>query len=51
MSELTRQVEGYMRALKLKGMLPVYKELSERATRGKLQYEEYLALLLEANRH
>jgi DNA replication protein len=47
MSELTRQVEGYMRALKLKGMLPVYRELSERATRGKLQYEEYLALLLE----
>jgi DNA replication protein DnaC len=41
-----------MRALNLKGMLPVYRELSERATKGNLQYEEYLALLLgeELNR-
>jgi len=46
-SELTKQIEEHMRALKLKGMLPVYKGLSERATKGKLQYEEYLALLLE----
>ena len=47
MSELYRQIEGHMRALKLKGMIPVYRELSERATAGNLQYEEYLALLLE----
>jgi len=47
MSELTKQIEEQMKALKLKGMLPVYKELSDRATKGKLQYEEYLALLLE----
>lgn len=47
MSELTAQIERQMMALKLKGMIPVYKELSERAARGKLQYEEYLALLLE----
>ena len=47
MSELYRQIEGHMRALKLKGMIPVYKELLERATVGNLQYEEYLALLLE----
>ncbi|MBI4681137.1 MAG: ATP-binding protein [Nitrospirae bacterium] len=47
MSELCRQIEGHMRALKLKGMIPVYKELSERATASNLQYEEYLALLLE----
>ena len=47
MSELTNQIEGQMRALKLKGMLGVYMELSEQATKSKLQYEEYLALLLE----
>jgi len=47
MSDLARQIEGYMKALKLNGILPVYRELSEKATRGKLQYEEYLALLLE----
>ena len=45
--ELNRQIEGHMRALKLKGMIPVYRELSERATAGNLQYEEYLALLLD----
>lgn len=47
MSELIRQVEGHMRALKLRGMLDVYRELGERATARRLQYEEYLALLLE----
>jgi len=47
MIELNRQIEGHMRALKLKGMIPVYKELSGRAAAGNLQYEEYLALLLE----
>ena len=47
MSELTNQIEGHMKALKLKGMLGVYMELSEQATKSKLQYEEYLALLLE----
>ena len=47
MDELTTQIEHYMKALHLKGMLPLYRELSERATEGKLCYEEYLALLLE----
>ena len=47
MSELCRQIEGHMRLLKLKGMIPVYRDLLERATAGNLQYEEYLALLLE----
>jgi len=47
MSELYKQIEGHMRALKLKGMVSVYRELSGRATAGNLQYEEYLALLLE----
>ena len=47
MHELTRQIEHHMTVLYLKGMLPVYKELSQRAGQRKLQYEEYLALLLE----
>jgi DNA replication protein DnaC len=47
MNELYNQIEGHMRVLNLKGMLPVYRELSEKATKGKLLYEEYLALLLE----
>lgn len=47
MSELIAQIEGHMRALKLRGMLGVYKGLGDRATASKLQYEEYLALLLE----
>lgn len=47
MSELCRQIEGHMRDLKLKSIIPVYKDLLERATANNLQYEEYLALLLE----
>lgn len=46
MRELTKQIEGQMRELKLNGMLCVYTQLSERATNSRLQYEEYLALLL-----
>jgi len=41
--ELYKQIEGHMRALKLKGMIPVYRELSTRAAAGNLLYEEYLA--------
>ncbi|RMG72467.1 MAG: AAA family ATPase [Nitrospirae bacterium] len=48
MKELHRQIESHMRALKLKGMIDEYRELSERAAESKLRYEEYLALLLEA---
>lgn len=47
MSELIKQIEGHMRALNLRRMLEVYKELGDRATKGRFQYEEYLALLLE----
>lgn len=47
MSELCSQIEGHMRALKLNGIIPVYRDLLERATANNLQYEEYLALLLE----
>lgn len=48
MKELQRQIESHMRALKLKGMIDEYRELSERAAGSNLRYEEYLALLLEA---
>ncbi len=48
MKELYRQIESHMRALKLKGMIAEYRELSERAAESNLRYEEYLALLLEA---
>lgn len=48
MTELYRQIEGHMRALKLKGMITEYRDLSERASESNLRYEEYLALLLEA---
>ena len=47
MNELNKQIECHMRILQLKGMLPVYREFGEKATMGKLQYEEYLSLLLE----
>lgn len=47
MNELSKQIEGHLNVLNLSGMLVTYKELSERATEGNLQYEEYLALLLE----
>lgn len=45
--ELYKQIEGHLRILKFKGMIPLYRELSARAAAGNLQYEEYLALLLE----
>lgn len=45
--ELYKQIEGHMRALKFKAMIPRYRELSSRAAAGNLLYEEYLALLLE----
>ena len=48
MEELTKEIEKSMKTLSLKGMLEVYKDLALRASKGNLQYEEYLALLLEA---
>lgn len=45
--ELYKQIEGHMRALKFKGMISTYRELSARAAASNLLYEEYLALLLE----
>lgn len=47
MNELALRLESQMRALKLKGMLGCYREFSEQAAQGRLQYEEYLSLLLE----
>ena len=47
MSELTKQIESHLRALQLKGLLAVYKEVAEQAVKRHLQYEEYLALLLQ----
>lgn len=47
MSELTRQLEDLLRALKLTTVLALYRELSERAAAHNLQYEEYLVLLFE----
>ncbi len=47
MNELTRQIESHLRALQLKGLLAVYKEVADKAVKKHLQYEEYLALLLE----
>ena len=47
MSELLTRLEGQMRALKLKDMMICYQEFAEQAAQGKLQYEEYLSLLLD----
>ena len=48
MKELTKEIEKSMKTLSLKGMLEVYKDLALKASQGNLRYEEYLALLLEA---
>lgn len=47
MKELSNQIEENLKELRLNSMLCNYKELSEKATNAKLQYEEYLALLLQ----
>jgi len=47
MNEIHSRLEEQLKTLKLNGTLFAYKELSERATRAKLSYEEYLSLLLE----
>lgn len=41
------QLEHYLRTLRLKGIIPRYKELAEQAATQKLHYDEYLTLLLE----
>ena len=47
MSELSSHLENQLRALKLKGIISRYRDLSERAAQSNLSYEEYLSLLLE----
>ena len=47
MNELKSRLESQMRALKLKEMIVCYSELAQQATKGKLQYEGYLSLVLE----
>jgi len=47
MSELAKRLEFQLRALKLAGIINCYRELAEQAATSKLQYEEYLTLLLE----
>ena len=47
MNEIHKNIQSYLKSLKLHGIAPVYEELSLKATKSKLQYEEYLLLLLE----
>ncbi len=46
-SELNNHLEEQLRVLKLKGILACYQDLSDRAGRSNLSYEEYLSLLFE----
>ncbi|MCL6479756.1 MAG: ATP-binding protein [Peptococcaceae bacterium] len=46
-NELNKHLENQLRALKLKGIVSCYQELSARAVKSNLSYEEYLSLLLE----
>jgi len=45
--KLTSYLESQMQALKLKGMLTHYQELTEKASQNNLSYTEYLSLLFE----
>ena len=47
MNEIHKNIQSYLKSLKLSGIAPVYEELSLKATKSKLQREEYLLLLLE----
>lgn len=47
MHDLTAQLEHYLKALRLPGILLRYRDLSDQATEKKLHYDEYLTLLLE----
>ncbi|MCL6612870.1 MAG: IS21-like element helper ATPase IstB [Peptococcaceae bacterium] len=46
-NKLTSYLESQMQALKLKGMLTHYQELTEKASQNNLSYAEYLSLLFE----
>ena len=47
MKELTRQIDTHLKELSLRAMTDSYKDLAIKASKSKLTYEEYLALLLE----
>jgi DNA replication protein DnaC len=47
MNEIKTHVEELLRTLKLRAILAVYAEITERAAKNNLQYEEYLIPLLE----
>jgi DNA replication protein DnaC len=46
-NKLTTYLESQMQALKLKGMLAHYQEVTEKASQNNLSYTEYLSLLFE----
>ncbi|MGB9851221.1 MAG: IS21-like element helper ATPase IstB [Moorellaceae bacterium] len=46
-NKLTGYLESQMQALKLKGVLAHYQEVTEKASQNNLSYTEYLSLLLE----
>ncbi|QGP92378.1 IS21 family transposase ISEc62 [Neomoorella glycerini] len=46
-NKLTAYLESQMQALKLKGMLAHYQEVTEKASQNNLSYIEYLSLLFE----
>lgn len=46
-NKLTGYLESQMQALKLKGMLAHYQEVTEKASQNNLSYTEYLSLLFE----
>jgi len=45
--ELIGYLESQLKALKLKGMLTHYQEITQKAAQNNLSYPEYLSLLLE----
>lgn len=46
-NKLTSYLENQMKALKLKGVLTHYQEITEKASQNNLSYKEYLSLLFE----
>lgn len=47
MLELDKQIASYLKELQLNGLLPVYKQVADKAVNGNLNYEEFFALVLE----
>jgi len=47
MTDLHQRITQQLRTLSLKGLIDLYRPLAEEAAKNQLQYEEYLALLLD----